>query len=154
LSNLTGITLTDQDVNIRDFREEDYPEISELWQATGLGNPARGDTIDIINQTIRLGGRLLVMEIISTGTICGTSWLTTDGRRILLHHFGILAEYQGNGFSKVLLKASLQFVKSKGLQVKLEAHSSNEKAIKLYKKFGFRLLDGYDIYIMRDLSNL
>ncbi len=54
------------------------------------------------------------------GNICGTSWMTNDGRRILLHHFGILPEYQGKGYSKILLKESLRYVKKTGLQVKLE----------------------------------
>jgi ribosomal protein S18 acetylase RimI-like enzyme len=94
------------------------------------------------------------MENISDGSICGTSWMTFDGRRIHLHHFGILPEYQGNGLSKILLKHSLEFVKKKGYQVKLEVHNSNNKAKELYKKAGFSYLGDYDIYIIRDLSKL
>ena len=80
--------------------------------------------------------------------------MTCDGRRILLHHFGILPEYQGKGLSEILLKESLEFVKSTGLQVKLEVHSSNIKAVNLYKKFGFKHLVGYNVYIIRDISKL
>lgn len=140
----------DNDFSIREFRENDYNEVEKLWEILGLGSPERGDTLNTIKETVRIGGRLLVMIEVSTGRICGTSWMTFDGRRILLHHFGILPEMQGNGLSKSLLAASLSFVKEKRCQVKLEVHTSNYKAINLYKKFGFKHMGDYDVYILRD----
>jgi ribosomal protein S18 acetylase RimI-like enzyme len=119
-----------------------------------MGSPERGDTREIIEKTIKMGGSLLVMEEKGTGRISGTSWMTFDGRRILLHHFGILPEFQGIGLSKILMKESLQVVRRKGFQVKLEVHSSNFKAINLYKKFGFKHLGEYKVFIIRDISNL
>ena len=138
---------------IRDYKEDDYNQISELWSMTGLGNPERGDNDETIKRTLVLGGKLLVIVSITSGKIIGTSWMTCDGRRILLHHFGILPDFQGKGLSKILLKESLQFAKKTGLQVKLEVHSSNIRAINLYNKFGFKLLKEYCIYIIRDTSN-
>ena len=119
------------DFIIREYRNDDFEGISKFWEITGMGSPERGDNRKTIDTTINLGGTLLVMEEKNTGKISGTCWMTFDGRRILLHHFGILPEYQGNGLSKILLKESLQFVKKKGLQVKLEVHSTNHKAINL-----------------------
>jgi ribosomal protein S18 acetylase RimI-like enzyme len=139
---------------IRDYREGDYDEIVEFWQTTDLGNPVRGDTSDTIRRTLELGGKLLVLQSKKEGHICGTSWMTYDGRRIMLHHFGILPEYQGNGLSKILLNESLKFVKANGAQVKLEVHAGNLKAINLYKKFGFVHLGEYNVYIIRDISKL
>jgi N6-L-threonylcarbamoyladenine synthase len=71
-----------------------------------------------------------------------------------MHHFGILPDFQGLGLSGLLMEASLKFVKRKGCQVKLEVHSSNVKAIHLYKKAGFTPLGDYDVYIIRDISKL
>jgi ribosomal-protein-alanine N-acetyltransferase len=142
------------DFNIREYQEYDYDEIVHFWDLTDMGNPERGDSKETIRRTIEVGGCLLVMETKSSKRICGTSWMTNDGRRILLHHFGILPEYQGKGLSKILLRESLQFVKKKGHQVKLEVHSTNNKAINLYKKFGFAHLGEYNVYIIRDISNL
>lgn len=139
---------------IRDYREGDFDEVSRLWRLTGMDNPERGDTHKIVTGSIKLGGKFLVLEEKSSGKISGTSWMTFDGRRILLHHFAILPEFQGKGLSKILLKESLQFVKNKGYQVKLEVHSSNKKAMDLYKKSGFSHLDGYDVYIIRDIEKL
>jgi ribosomal protein S18 acetylase RimI-like enzyme len=142
------------DFVIREYREDDFSGIAGLWELTGMGSPERGDTLRILGDTIQLGGKLLVIEEKGTGIIAGTSWMTFDGRRILLHHFAVLPEFQGNGLSKILMNESLKFVKNRGYQVKLEVHSSNKKAINLYKKFGFRKLDGYDVYIIRDIEKL
>jgi len=139
---------------IREYREDDFNSIVQFWELTEMGDPERGDNREVIENTIRLGGSLLVIEEKGTGKISGTSWMTFDGRRILLHHFGIRPEFQGNGLSKILLKESLDYVKTKGFQVKLEVHSTNFKAINLYKKFGFKHLDEYNVFIIRDISKL
>jgi len=125
-----------------------------LWQTTGLDTPGRGDNENIIEQTISVGGRLFVMLDESKGKIIGTSWLTSDGRRLYLHHFGILPRYQGRGLSKLLLSKSLEFAKEIGQQVKLEVHKNNTIARNLYKKASFKYLGDYEVYIIRDISVL
>ncbi len=139
---------------IREYREGDFEGISVLWDLTGIGNPERGDNKEIIETTISMGGTLFVLVEKGTGRISGTSWMTFDGRRILLHHFGILPEFQGKGLSKMLLKQSLELVKRRGVPVKLEVHDSNLKAINLYKKFDFKQLNGFNVFIIRDIPNL
>ncbi len=139
---------------IREYRDSDYNEIVKVWETTSLGNAERGDDRSVIEDTIRMGGCLLVMEEKETRQIMGTSWITNDGRRLFLHHFGVIPQFQGKGLSNSLLKESLLFVKKKGHQVKLEVHKSNLKAINLYKKFGFSYLGDYNVFIIRDLSAL
>jgi ribosomal protein S18 acetylase RimI-like enzyme len=142
------------DLIIRDYRPEDYDQVANLWTVTGLSHPIRGDNAETIERTISMGGKFLILEIQSSHKICGTSWMTNDGRRILLHHFGILPEFQGKGYSNYLLKESLRFVKNTGMQVKLEVNSANTKAVRLYNKFGFKLLKDFNIYIIRDVTNM
>ena len=95
--------LIDNDLIITNFHNDDYDALVRFWEKTDMGNPERGDSKITINKTIELGGCLLVLKEKSTGKILGTSWMTFDGRRILLHHFGILPECQGRGLSKYLL---------------------------------------------------
>lgn len=139
---------------IREYTEGDYPEMIRLWESLGLGGAHRGDDKNIIRRTIQMGGQLLLLVNPASGAIIGTSWLTVDGRRTYLHHFGIHADYQGNGLSKTLLDASLKLAKSYGMQVKLEVHTNNAKALGLYKKAGFSYLGDYQVYIIRDISCL
>jgi ribosomal protein S18 acetylase RimI-like enzyme len=141
-------TLIKEKFVVRPYREEDFESVATLWKLTGMGNPERGDNSETILNTIRLGGNLLILEEKASGSIAGTSWLTFDGRRIFLHHFGILPGYQGNGLSKYLLKESLRFAKASGHQIKLRS-MPNHKAIKLYETFGFRPLGYYWFYNQR-----
>lgn len=139
---------------IRDYNNEDFEKLNKLWQETGLGGSQRGDNTQIIEQSIKLGGKLILLENKNTKEIFGSSWMTFDGRRIHLHHIGVKPSYQNQGFGKLLTKESLKFAKEKGYQIKLEVHQSNKKAIEIYKKLGFEFLGDYDVYIIRDTNSI
>ncbi|NJO89759.1 MAG: GNAT family N-acetyltransferase [Chloroflexia bacterium] len=139
------------DFEIRDYKEDDYKELIELWALTDLGSPARGDDDVVINRTLKLGGKLLVMTQLSSVRLIGCSWMSSDGRRVYIHHFGIHPDFQGRGLSKPLMQASMDFINELGQQVKLEVHKNNVKAINLYEKFGFKYLGDYLVYIIRDI---
>lgn len=139
------------DFEIRDFSPTDFPQVEELWKITGLGGSQRGDNLEVINRTLKHGGKLLIMTIPSTGKIIGTSWLTNDFRRVYLHHFAIHPDVQGKGLSHPLVEASIDFAKGCGFQIKLEVHKDNQKAIKLYEKHGFSFLGDYLVYIIRNI---
>jgi ribosomal protein S18 acetylase RimI-like enzyme len=134
---------------IRDYKESDYEELAVLWERTGLGGAHRGDNAAIILKTLEAGGKLLILETIPDNKISGSSWLTNDGRRIYLHHFGIAPDFQGKGLAKPLLEASIDFAKKQDLQLKIEVHRQNKVALNLYKKYGFGYLGDYDVYIIR-----
>jgi ribosomal protein S18 acetylase RimI-like enzyme len=135
-------------ITIRDYRPGDYPAIAQLWSETGLGGPQRGDNQQIIEQSIAMGGKMLV-AVLDNVSLVGTSWMTFDGRRIHLHHFGISPACQRKGLGRQLALASIAFAKEKGYQVKLEVHQTNTAAIELYKGLGFQYLGDYDVYIIR-----
>ncbi len=139
---------------IRDYQSEDYPYLMLLWEATDFNTPGRGDNKTVIEKTISIGGRLLILQDTENKKIIGSSWLTTDGRRLYLHHFGILPEYQGRDLSKPLLNKSLAFAKEINQQIKLEVHKDNTVAKNLYKKASFKYLGDYEVYIIRELNLL
>jgi len=139
---------------VRDYWAADYPHVADIWKRSGISTPGRGDTAEVIENTLRRSGRLLVVVDKASDIVVGTSWLTNDGRRLYLHHFAIDPEFQGGGLSKPLLRESLKIAREIGLQVKLEVHQDNERAINFYKKAGFKRLGDYDVYIIRDLSDI
>ena len=140
-------------VTVRDYKPQDYPQVSSLWVATGLGNPQRGDNQQIIEHSISLGGKLLV-AVTPSNELVGTCWITFDGRRLHMHHCGVHPSFQRRGIGSMLTRESLRFAKEKGYQIKLEVHQSNASAIAMYTKHGFQFLGDYDVYIVRDLSAL
>ncbi len=134
---------------IRDFTDADYPELLILWQRTDMGGTERGDNLRVINRTLAMGGRLIVM----TGDnkkVIGSSWMTQDGRRMFLHHFAIDPDFQGRGLSHQLMKESMSWMRECGLQIKLEVHRSNDIARSLYLKYGYKELGDDLVYIIRD----
>ena len=139
---------------IREYTNGDYPEVTALWENLGLGGAHRGDDEHTIRRTISMGGPLLLLIDPVSKAVAGTSWLTVDGRRTYLHHFGIHADYQGKGLANTLLAASLKLAKTFGLQIKLEVHKDNIKALGLYSKTGFTYLGDYLVYIIRDISSI
>lgn len=139
---------------IRDYWAADYPHVADIWERTGINTPGRGDSAEVIENTLRRNGRLLVLVDRASDTVVGTCWLTNDGRRLYLHHFAIDPKFQGGGLSKPLLRAALKIAKELGLQVKLEVHVGNAKAIHFYEKAGFKRLGDYDVYIIRDLNEI
>ena len=139
---------------IRDYLGTDFPEVENLWLETGLSDPDRGDTVAVIDESLKLGGKLLVMEKKDLGIIIGSSWMTYDGRRIHLHHFAIKPEFQNIGLGKWLTVESLRFARTRNKQIKLEVHQDNDTAIHLYQSMGFTYLGDYNIYIIRDPQKL
>jgi len=138
---------------IRDYQDGDFKELLHLWEQTGLTAPERGDNAEVIDRCNRHGGKLLVMENNMNGKIIGSSWMTWDGRRIYLHHFSILPDFQGMGLGTELAEKSMEWIREMGQQVKLEVHKNNESAKHLYEKLGFFAFSDYDIYMKRDLES-
>lgn len=136
---------------VRDYQDGDFDPIAALWLATGIGKPERGDNQRVIEKTLQQGGKLLVLEEKNQHKIVGTSWITNDGRRLLLHHFGVLPEFQGKGLSHKLMKATMKFAREQKMQIKLEVHKTNTTAINLYEKYGFTYLGDYLTYIVREI---
>jgi ribosomal protein S18 acetylase RimI-like enzyme len=136
---------------IRDYRDSDFENIQALWLPLGLGSSHRGDTAEVISRTLAAGGKFLVLEEKSSGKLVGTSWMTVDGRRNYLHHFGIDEAYQQCGLGRMLLKASLATAREMGLQLKIEVHRQNQRALDLYTRSGFKYLGDYDVYIIRNI---
>jgi len=139
---------------VRDFQKRDYQQVINVWFETALTRPERGDNLEVIEKTLALGGKLFILEDIEKHLVIGTSWITNDGRRLHLQYFAILPEYQAKGLAHYLMIESLKYAKNLGMQIKLEVHKDNFIAKKLYEKWNFKLLGPYQIFILRDLSEL
>lgn len=65
-----------------------------------------------------------------------------------IHEMCVAKEYQGKGFGKKLLQTTLESFKNKNLKkAGLWVGEKNEKAINLYKKFGFKEAFRYGVWI-------
>lgn len=125
----------------RNIDAELYRELQSLWNATGISNPARSDSLESITHSLEHTGYLILayegMEL------CGSAWLTHDYRRLYVHHMAVLPERQDQGIGRMILQESLRVATELGYQAKLEVHSSNARALHLYQACGFSTLEGY-----------
>lgn len=137
-------------INIVDYTPGDYPALAEMWNELGLGGAHRGDNEAVIEKCNTLGGFLILLKN-DDSAIIGSSWITTDGRRCYLHHFGISEKFQGQGLAKLLMNESMERIRGLGMQAKLEVHRDNVKALSLYKRYGYQYLGDYDVYIIRNI---
>jgi len=135
---------------IRDYKPEDYPQVEALWKETDIYTVDRGDTPQIILRCNDAGGRFLVMEDSSDGSVAGTSWMSWDGRRVFLHHFAIRPSLQSRGYGRSLALESLAFARKLNCPMKLEVHQDNTAAVKLYRNLGFQVFEDYDTYMIID----
>jgi ribosomal protein S18 acetylase RimI-like enzyme len=133
---------------VRDYRPGDFQQVEKLWKDTGVYRPERGDNHGTILRCNAQGGKFLILEDEENQTIIGTSWLTWDGRRVLLHHFAVLPSRQGSGYGRKLALDSLEFARTKGVPMKLEVHRENIPAVRLYRDLGFKVLEGYEVYLL------
>ena len=136
---------------VRKFITADYDAVLNVWKQTDMGGAHRGDDLQVIQNTLKAGGELFVLIDKQTQKIVGTSWITNDSRRLYLHHFGILPEYQRKGLANILMDESMKYASQLKLQIKLEVHKNNEIARNLYIKYGFKYLGDYEVFIVRDI---
>lgn len=133
---------------IRDYRPGDFPQIETLWKETGVYRSERGDSPEVILQCNARGGKFLILEDETNNTIIGTSWLTWDGRRLMMQYFAVLPSQQRLGYGRKLAIESMSFARNMGASIKLEVHHDNIPAIELYRSLGFKILEAYEVYLV------
>lgn len=134
--------------SLTEINEEQYQTAVQLWEITGVGNPARGDTLEAVRQTLDHGGRLILLY--EDDKAVGTVWLTHDFRRLYIHHMAVHPDRQQRGYGKLMLQEALKIASELKLQSKLEVFEHNLAAYNLYLSLGFQPLEGYHTLIKRD----
>ena len=135
---------------IRRVRKEDIESFVEVYQKAyrGLEEYAYTRRRDIKYYFKWLYARdkdgFMVAEIDGKAVgflACDTNWISIfEAKRIgEIHEIFVLPEYQKMGIGTSLMIKALIYIKSRGLnEAGLWVGEKNYKAIKFYKKFGFR----------------
>ena len=140
---------------IVDFADSHFSSLLRLWRESGVANPSRGDSLESIRATLVRQGRLFVIvrpagaKAGDSEEVLASAWLTDDGRRLYLHHMAVLPSLQGRGLGRRLMVAAVALAAERGMQMKLEVHRENRRALALYRDFGFEGLGDYEVMIRR-----
>jgi ribosomal protein S18 acetylase RimI-like enzyme len=123
-------------IDIRQFRIDDYDRVVEVWHQAGLAVRPGDDKASIIRTLERNPGLFLVA--CDGGEIIGTAIGTFDGRRGHLYHLAVLPGCQGKGVGRRLIAALGERLAALGCpQLNLSVNLDNTAAIKFYEAIGF-----------------
>ncbi|MEO0475172.1 MAG: GNAT family N-acetyltransferase [Planctomycetota bacterium] len=131
---------------IRPFKEEDQPIFERLnldWiERYFVAEPSdRAQLGDPQSQIIDRGGSVLMADL--DGATVGTVGLVSgeNGDSVELVKMAVREDCQGQGVGSALMEAAISIARDMGAsQVWLETNSVLDQAVRLYKKFGFRVL--------------
>lgn len=84
----------------------------------------------------------------------GTYELTISNSTGFIESIGISPDFQGKGFGKLLLQASInKLLKHGAKEIKLSVVSTNEKALNLYRKYGFEEDKIASVWLSKNVSS-
>ncbi len=132
---------------LRDFDRNIFDDICNIWTVTGVGKPERGDDYQQVIRTLKHDG--VILTVYDNDKCVGTCWITSDHRRLYLHHMAVLPEYQNKGYGNTLMNEACKVASEKQMQMKLEVDEQNQSAVHLYRKYGFGPLEHYRTMIRR-----
>ena len=145
-------------VEIKNFGNRLIARIKEL-ENKNLGSKASINEW-VIPVIIRYG-KLAVVQKADDGEIIGVCELIKnwdDNQSAFVHSFYIDREFRAQGIGKIFLSKIISMLKAENLKtIELTVDPENEAALKLYKKYGFAVIDlrkdeygsGIDRYLMR-----
>ncbi|MGF7087721.1 RimJ/RimL family protein N-acetyltransferase [Kroppenstedtia sanguinis] len=133
-------------------REEDAPELRQrlarvirervYLDETPDSLPDSQEQKEEIKQIQDAGGMYAVVKV--DGIIAGTAQLRKGSRGVSDHtatfRTWLIPGYRGMGLGKKLMEYTIDWAQDNNLEkINLDVWSNNERAIRLYRKYGFRL---------------
>jgi ribosomal protein S18 acetylase RimI-like enzyme len=130
-------------ITIRQFVfPADYPDVISLWEGAGPGvRVGRSDQPEEIIKKMRRDPDLfLVAEI--ANKIVGTVLGGFDGRRGMMYHLAVAADFRGRGIGTLLAEELEKQLRNKGcLRYYLLVIRDNHEAISFYESQGWKRMD-------------
>ena len=142
------IRLPKERVQVREFHfPEDYPSARFLWENAGSGiHVRRSDEPEEIQKKLQRDPDLfLVAE--AEGKMIGTVIGGFDGRRGIVYHLAVDADFRQHGVGSLLMDEVERRLKAKGcLKCYLMVTAENETAMRFYEKRGWEPMDAIYTY--------
>ena len=136
------------DMRLREFTyPDDYAAALDLWNNAGPGiHVRRSDEPQEIHKKLQRDPDLfLVAE--ADGKIIGTVIGGFDGRRGLIYHLAVKAEFRQHGVGQMLMDEVERRLKAKGcLRCYLMVTADNDNAIRFYEVHGWEQMESILTY--------
>jgi N-acetylglutamate synthase len=136
------------DFHIREFQyPADYAHALHIWESMEAGvTVGRSDSADEIEKKLQRDPDLFLIAE-SNGKVIGTVIGGYDGRRGMIYHLAVLAEYRQQGIATALVEEVEKRLQAKGcVKCFLLAFADNMDAIQFYKQRGWRHMEDTVIF--------
>lgn len=142
------------EIKIREIEVEDYKELLDFMKKVkGETNFLRGYPNEIKMsyedekehiKKVKSSETSNYFVVMKNNKIIGCIGFNGNTARKMKHYgtigISVLKEYWGRGIATALLEKLISWAKEKGIKkINLDVFENNERAIKLYEKFGFKL---------------
>jgi ribosomal-protein-alanine N-acetyltransferase len=117
---------------------------SHLFICSRQFSPPLGDRVEIGEYSRKLRRSALTFEAWSNDSLVGlvAAYINAQDKSCFITNTSVLAKYTGQGVATRLLAACLVHVRAANVEtVSLEVSKDSRPAIRLYEKFGFRVVD-------------
>ena len=135
-----------QPVVIRDFSfPQDYPAVFHLWEMAGSGiHLRRSDELGELHKKLQRDPDLFLLAEID-GALVGSVLGGFDGRRGMMYHLAVAAEYRRRGIASLLVDELEKRLRAKGcIRYYLLVAKDNLEAVRFYERRGWKQMD--DLY--------
>lgn len=134
-------------ISIRLFRfPEDYETVLTLWQNAGEGiGIGVSDQPEEIEKKVRLAPDLFLLAE-SGSRIVGTVIGGYDGRRGMVYHLAVDAEFRGRGIGTLLMDEIEARLKAKGCRKAYLLVKQGNSAAEMYQKRGWSEMTGARLF--------
>ena len=132
--------MRDSDIEIRSLREDDVREIRNLSEGLGLSPWTRQDYLDEMRRSdahlmVAVKDESVIGFLVSR-RVPGAAAGTFDAE---IYNIGVREEYQGSSIGQKLMGDLVRECRDNSVRdVWLEVRRKNMKAIRFYKRFGFK----------------
>src|SRR5947209_13590376 len=130
------------EVQIRQFRIEDYEPAVELWNRVDGLDVAEGDDRETIRRFLERNPDLSRIAV-DGARIVGAVLCGHDGRRGYVYHLAVDLEYHGRGVGRRLIDECLAGLKRAGVErANILVAKENARGLKFWRRCGWEDLDG------------
>jgi len=141
-------TVISTSVHIREFQfPADYEQVYQLWGTIEKGvHIGRSDTLPEIQKKMSRDPDLFLIAE-SDGRVIGSVIGGFDGRRGLIYHLAVSAEFRGRGIGSRLMEELESRLRAKGcLKCYLLVTDDNFEAEEYYRRRGWQHMDSIHLY--------
>jgi ribosomal protein S18 acetylase RimI-like enzyme len=126
------------EVEVREFRLEDYEAVLDLWIAAGLSFRPRGrDRRDRLAAELTRG-RAVFLVAESEGYLVGTVLGTHDGRKGWINRLAVVPEWQRRGIARLLVGEVETRLEALGLEITAAlVETPNEGSLRFFRAIGY-----------------